>query len=56
MGPQRHPPHGREPWRVAVKRIFLDLETLPDGEPDLFGLVDPASIVVMHNDDRIRPD
>lgn len=39
-----------------MKRIFLDLETLPDGTPDYSECVDPASIVVMHDDERIKPD
>ena len=36
--------------------IYLDIETLPDGEPDYTGLTDPSEIVVMHDDPEIKPD
>jgi hypothetical protein len=37
-------------------RIYLDIETLPDGEPDYSGLVDPESIVVMLDDREVTPN
>jgi DNA polymerase elongation subunit (family B) len=36
--------------------IYIDIETIPDGEPDLSGLVDPDSIVVLHDDPEIKVD
>lgn len=36
--------------------IYIDIETIPDGEPDYTGIPDPASLVVAHDDERIVPD
>jgi len=36
--------------------IYLDIETIPEGEPDLSSLPDPSTIVVLHDDPDIKVD
>ncbi len=39
-----------------MKRVFLDLESLPVGQPDFSDCIDPTTIVVTHDDPDIKPD